>query len=89
MASFLVFIFFIIIAILVFGLSVITSILSTIFGFGKRKGTGASQSQTNSQSSNEKTKDTVKDTGKKREKYFDRNEGEYVDFEEIKDNTNE
>lgn len=83
--SILGFLFFIVVIILVAGLSVISSILRAIFGIGKRKDTGPGQSQTNSQKTYGNNKDTVQDNGKKREKYFDKNEGEYVDFEEIKD----
>lgn len=81
--------FFIIVIVLLAGLSVISSVLRAIFGLGKRKDPGTGQSRTNSQSNYRQTKDTVKDTEKKREKYFDKDEGEYVDFEEVKDNTEE
>lgn len=63
--------FFIIIFILILGVSVVGSILRTIFGFGKRKNTPAKQ--------------PVSEAPKDHKKVFDKNEGEYVEFEEIKE----
>lgn len=69
------FLFFIVIFVLVIGLVIISTIfgfLRSIFSFGKRNTQAQSaQSQTYEQPTS-------------KSKIFDRNEGEYVDYEEIK-----
>jgi hypothetical protein len=70
------FLFFIVIFILVVGLIIISTVLGfirSIFSFGKRK------SQTQSSDSQPFEQPTSKS------KIFDKNEGEYVDYEEVKD----
>ena len=69
------FLFFIVILILVIGLVIISTIfgfLRSIFSFGKR----------NTQTQNAQSHTYEQPTSKS--KIFDRNEGEYVDYEEIK-----
>jgi len=71
------FIFFIFIFILVIGLIIISTVLGfirSIFGFGKRSG-----AQTQDFQSNTYEQPTSKS------KIFDKNEGEYVDYEEVKE----
>lgn len=77
------FILFIIFLVLIFGLVILLSvlgfvrtILSSIFGFGRRKNTY--QTEPNQQHST-----TNKQGG--RHKIFEKSEGEYVDYEEVKD----
>jgi len=70
------FLFFIVVFGLVIGLIIISTIfgfLRSIFSFGKRNSqtTQSTQSQTHEQPTS-------------KSKIFDRNEGEYVDYEEIK-----
>jgi len=69
------FLFFIVIFILAIGLIIISTVigfLRSIFSFGKRNNqTQSDQSQTFGQQTS-------------KSKIFDRNEGEYVDYEEIK-----
>jgi uncharacterized protein HemY len=69
------FLFFIVIFILVIGLIIISTIfgfIRSIFSFGKRNNqTQSAQSQTYGQPTS-------------KSKIFDSNEGEYVDYEEIK-----
>ena len=70
------FIFAILLFILFVGLFIILSILGfirSLFSFGKR----------NNQSQDTQSQDFEQPTGKS--KIFDQKEGEYVDFEEIKD----
>ena len=70
------FLFFIVIFVLVTGLVIISTIfgfIRSIFGFGKRK------NPLNDSHSQEFEHPTEKP------KIFDKKEGEYVDFEEIKD----
>ena len=72
----LLFILFFIIAIIVFGLSIVGFLLRTIFGIGRRSSsshhgkTGQSQQSYNQGS---------------HKKIFTQDDGEYVDFEEIKE----
>lgn len=70
------FLFFIVIFVLVIGLVIISTIfgfLRSIFSFGKRNTqTQSAQSQTYHEQPTSKSK------------IFERNEGEYVDYEEIK-----
>ena len=83
----LLFILFFIIAIIVFGLSIVGFLLRTIFGIGRRSSsshhgkTGQSQQSYNqgSYNSNENT------SARKHKKIFTQDDGEYVDFEEIKE----
>jgi hypothetical protein len=77
------FIFFFIIFILALGLVIVFSIfgiirnvLGAIFGFGRRR---AAYQTGSGQSSYENT------YHKQKTKVFEKNEGEYIDFEELKD----
>lgn len=84
-------IFLIFLFIIIIGGSIIRGILGLLFGrnpfrhtygapHGQYQRTGQSQQQTR-QSQQQQTTAT---DGKKREKIFDKSDGEYVDFEEIK-----
>lgn len=79
--------FFIIIIVLIFGLSIISGILRLLFGFGRRRSGGnkRQKEQQNSSHSNEGSDTLKSDVQQNRKKIFDKNEGEYVDFEEVKD----
>jgi len=75
------FLSFIIILVLFFGLfiilsvwGIVRSVLSSIFSFGKRKNTYQTEPD-QSYGSNSKQKSKV----------FEKNEGEYVDYEEVKE----
>ncbi len=95
MFHFLGFIFIIIIAVLFIGLALIGSFLRGIFGAGNRrtgqKGyhTTTYNSSNDSQQSNHsyQESETPHNNGhpKRRKKLFSKDEGEYVDFEEVKD----
>lgn len=79
--SILGFVFFIILFIFVFGFSLIISIIKGIFGIGRNKQAHSTHSgqQTQQNSYNRTTKP------EKRKKVFDKDDGEYVDFEEVKE----
>lgn len=98
------FLFIIIVVILVIGLSIIGTVLRSIFGLGKRRtssgsyqnGRGSYQSgggysfsgdqqQTASSQANEGTTSSEDVVHRKHKKLFTKDEGEYVDFEEIKE----
>lgn len=92
------FLFLIIIAILLIGLSIIGTVIRSIFGFGGRRprsnynqGGGNYRPQDNSYddrqsaSSRNHAGPTESDTSSRRKKLFSEDEGEYVDFEEIKE----
>lgn len=84
-------IFFIVI--LVAGLTVIGGILRAIFGLGRRSSSGSTsnangnqqQYRTSSPKNEEEKIKTERDTSAKPKKIFTKDEGEYVDFEEVKD----
>ena len=84
----LLFILFFIIAIIVFGLSIVGFLLRTIFGIGRRSSsshhgkTGQSQQSYNqgSYNSNDDEEEILSE-----KKIFTQDDGEYVDFEEIKE----
>lgn len=87
MFHFLGFLFIIIIAILLIGLSVIGTIVRSIFGLGKRH---TSTYGTDRQPFNTSPKDETAEAEEgeihiKRKKLFSKDEGEYVDFEEVKE----
>lgn len=87
MYSFLGFIFIFILVIILFGVSIISSILRALFGLGRRSSSRSNSSNTQQQADadyNSKNKNR-KNSSTKRKKIFDDDEGEYVEFEEIKD----
>ncbi|WP_321478534.1 DUF4834 family protein [uncultured Bacteroides sp.] len=77
------FLFFFIVSILILGLSIVGRILKALFGFGKQSTSYQSQ-QTRSYANRENTTETTQEVHKHK-KLFDDDEGEYVDFEEIKE----
>lgn len=91
------FLFIIIVVILVIGLSIIGTVLRSIFGLGKRRTSSGSyqsgggysfsgdQQQTASSQANEGTTSSENVVHRKHKKLFTKDEGEYVDFEEIKE----
>lgn len=105
------FLFIIIVVILVIGLSIIGTVLRSIFGLGKRRTSSGSyqngggsyqsgggsyqsgggysfsgdQQQTASSQANEGTTSSEDVVHRKHKKLFTKDEGEYVDFEEIKE----
>lgn len=84
MLSFLGFIFFFVLIIIVFGLTIISGVLRALFGFGKRNNSSTRSTSSNNgtnHSTFESQKRNAHDTPK-RKKLFDDDEGEYVDFEE-------
>ncbi len=86
------FIFFIILVVLLVGLFILYRVIGMIFGFKRRmKRNGSAQRTTYSSGSSqpqEDSFDTYSNEGnasaRRRKKIFDKEEGEYVDFEEIK-----
>lgn len=97
------FLFIIIIAVLLIGLSIIGTVIRSIFGFGGRRSTHTYQNGNGSYqpdrgysyndgrqsdfSQGEETEAEPEEETRhpKRKKLFSKDEGEYVDFEEIKD----
>lgn len=90
------FIFFFILIILVIGLAILSKVIRTVFGIGRRmKGQESSRYNrsesafkdfTQSQSTtNENARNNKTSGGRRKGKVFDEDEGEYVDFEEIKE----
>lgn len=95
------FLFIIIIAILLIGLSILGTIIRSIFGLGGRRspdtnpdGKGSYQSGRGYSFNDNQHSDTFhneeiipeeRDLHPKRKKLFSKDEGEYVDFEEIKE----
>lgn len=79
----LLFIFIFIIAILVFGLSIIGFILRTIFGLGRGSSSSRpKQTEPDPEPGPQHTNQQEHDR-RSHKKIFTRDEGEYVDFEEI------
>ncbi|WP_294606347.1 DUF4834 family protein [uncultured Bacteroides sp.] len=91
------FLFIIIVVILVIGLSIIGTVLRSIFGLGKRRTSSGSyqngggysfsgnQQQNSSSQANEEATSSEDVIHRKHKKLFTKDEGEYVDFEEIKE----
>ena len=87
------FLFIIFIVILVVGLTIVGSVLRAIFGFGRRRPASSKGTQThtyrtthaeNRQASD--SEETIKEQADaKHKKIFTKDEGEYVDFEEVKE----
>lgn len=89
------FIFFFILIILVIGLAILSKVIRTVLGVGRRmkgdESTRYNRSGSASQDFAQSQKTTHKNTrnntseGRRKGKVFDEDEGEYVDFEEIKE----
>lgn len=78
------FLLIIIVIVLVIGFSIITGILRLLFGFGrKRNYQGGTRSDKTTYQNKED--DTNHNNQTPRKKIFSPDEGEYVDFEEVKD----
>ena len=90
------FLFIIVIAVIIIGLALVGSVLRAIFGLGKRSSASGSGSPNSTHSNsgqryyrptqpNDKEEIITETGANKHKKLFDDNEGEYVDYEEIKD----
>ena len=94
------FLFIIVIAILLIGLSIIGTVIRSIFGLGGHRSSATQNRGGNYQSGGYSFNDRQQDAGpsqkeakpeekeeeqSKRKKLFSKDEGEYVDFEEIKE----
>lgn len=81
------FLFFIIIAIFFIGIVLVGSIFSRLFG-GKRRSTFYSykpKDSEQSQTAHDNGQSETRHSANKHKKIFQKDEGEYVDFEEIKE----
>lgn len=86
------FIFFIILIVLLIGLFILSRVVGMIFGFKRRmQHNGSAQRTTYSSGSSRPQEDSFDSSSnegntsvRRRKKIFDKEEGEYVDFEEIK-----
>lgn len=84
--------FLIILVILLIGLAILSKVIGMIFGFKRRmQRNGSTQQTTYSSHSSQQPEDAFdsyssegKNSVRRRKKIFDKEEGEYVDFEEIK-----
>lgn len=84
--------FLIVLVVLLIGLAILSRIIGMVFGFKRRMQRNGSAQQTayssNSNNSQEDTSNAYSREGnsavRPRKKIFDKEEGEYVDFEEIK-----
>lgn len=85
MFSLLGYLFILFFIILIFGLSIIGRILRTIFGFGRRARSTFSSSANHSDNHTQHRSNHTESRAPKRKKIFEENEGEYVEFEEIKE----
>lgn len=74
------FLFIILIVVFLFGVSIISSIFKALFGFGKRSSASSRQDTGKQQSAHAENMNQES----KKKKLFDDDEGEYVDFEEVK-----
>lgn len=91
------FLFIFVLAIIFIGLSIIGSVIRTIFGLGKRKtsntyqnGSGNYQTSegysfSGDQQQNNTTEHNDLDPDSKHKKIFSKDDGEYVDYEEVKE----
>lgn len=84
------FIFFFVLIVLILGLTILSKVIRTILGFGQKM-TGRPYGQSTSSHHNSESSsafgsdDDIKQNSRKKNKVFDADEGEYVDFEEIKE----
>lgn len=89
MSTILGFFFLVIIIVLIFGLSLISTVLRVLFGFGRKSTSQNQQNRTHRNTYHTEEKENVSRNASpnnpNRKKIFDKDEGEYVDFEEVKD----
>lgn len=89
MSAILGFLLVIIVSILVIVFSVISGILRVLFGFGRKQRyqTGTAGDDYRNKSGKTSSSDSAENytTQNQRKKIFDKDDGEYVDFEEVKD----
>ena len=78
------FLFIIVIAVIIIGLALVGSVLRAVFGLGKPNNNSGSRRYYHQTQANDK-EEIIIGTGAKHKKLFDDNEGEYVDYEEIKE----
>ncbi|NDV58910.1 DUF4834 family protein [Bacteroides sp. 519] len=84
MFSFLGFIFIIILVVLLFGISIIGTVVRSLFGFGRRTNPGQQSRNNNTRTNTQQKKESFTDfQNKDRKKVFGKDDGEYVDFEEL------
>lgn len=77
---------FVAVVVIAIGTSIIRGILNFCLGlFGIRRQTYNQANQSNQSQAQSQSQQPASPSGKKREKIFDKSDGEYVDFEEIKD----
>lgn len=75
-----------IMAVIAIGSSLINGIINLLFGRqAPHRGQASSTGQASSSSTHSQSQQATSSGGKRREKIFDKTEGEYVDFEEIKE----
>lgn len=85
MFAFLGFVFFLVLVVIIFGLTIINKILGVLFGLGRRKTSTRTTSSTNRASQSAQNRNGNAQDTPNHKKVFADDEGEYVDFEEIKD----
>lgn len=85
------FIFIIIIAVFVIGLSIVGNILRLLFGFGRKSSASTTKASPGSayryQNTQKREQENVRaqsDSDTKHKKIFGEDEGEYTDYEEVK-----
>lgn len=80
----LVFLFFLVVAVVILGLALVSKVISTLLGWGRKATntfTGRSSDGTSASTSSHSTPPPPSSPSKK--KVFDDDEGEYIEFEEI------
>lgn len=89
------FLFIILIAVLVIGLSIVGTVLRAVFGFGRRRTSSGptaqrtyrtTQTERNQPNEDTKSEETINDGASNgHKKIFSKDDGEYIDFEEVKE----
>ena len=80
--------FLVLLFIFAIGSSIIRALLDLLFGRTFRRHYGATRGSAHAEQPRQSTQQSQQSTasgGKKREKIFDKTDGEYVDFDEIKE----
>lgn len=80
----LVFLFFLVVAVVILGLALVSKVIGTLLGWGRKATdtfTGRSSDGTSASTSSHSTPPPPSSPSKK--KVFDDDEGEYIEFEEI------
>lgn len=77
------FLFFLVLVVVVLGLALVSRVIGTLFGWGRKASDAFSGRSSAGASSASSSRSATPPSASSKKKVFDDDEGEYIDFEEI------